>query len=109
MSGSFSVSKSGVTLSILSSTRLAADLKVQLGHDGLDRLRGARMLLRLVEYHGQDQGTGVLLERHPLIGEHHARAAVHLHDMMIILHQLLRLLARADRNRLIGVDLIEIR
>ena len=45
--------------------------------------------------------------RQPFMGEHHTCAPVHLDNMMIVIPQLCRLFARANGNRLVGIDLIE--
>ena len=49
----------------------------------------------------------MLLNWHPLIGEHDPGPAVHLDDVVVVIHQPLRLLASTDRNSLVRMDLIE--
>ena len=65
------------------------------------------MFLSMLKYNGQYKRTDMFLHRQPFIHEHHSRATVHLDNVMIINYKLLRLFARADGNRLIGVNLIK--
>ena len=91
----------------LLSARLPADLEIKPVHKGLDRLRGARMFFGVAEYHRQHKGPRMLLDRHPLVGEHHTGAAADMHYVMIVIHQLLCLLTSANRDCLVRMDLIE--
>ena len=65
------------------------------------------MFLSMMEYDRQHEGPAMLLHRHPLVCEHHARTAIHLDNVMVIVYKLFRLLTRTDRHRLIWIDLIE--
>ena len=64
------------------------------------------MFFGVVEHDRQYKGTCMFLDRHPFIRKHYAGAAVDLHNVMIVIHQLLRLFTRTDRNGLIWIDLI---
>ena len=89
------------------SARLPPDLEVKLIHDRLDPLRRAWMFLSMVKYNRQHKGALMLIDRHPFIREQYAGAAVYLDHMMIVIHQLLCLLTRADRRGVIEMDLVE--
>jgi hypothetical protein len=65
------------------------------------------MFLGILENDRQYKGTGVLLHGHPGVGQHDARATIHVDHMMIIPDELLRLLAGANGGRLMWVNLIE--
>ena len=53
------------------SARLAADLEPEPVHEGLDLRRGLWVFVYMVEDDGQQEGTGMLLDRHPFVGKHH--------------------------------------
>ena len=89
------------------STRLPANLKFKLIHHSLNRLWRTWMFLGMVEDDRQHEGTGMLFDRHPFMGEHHARAASDKDHMMIVIDELLCLLASADRNSLVWIDPVE--
>ncbi len=65
------------------------------------------MLFCMMEHHCQNERAGVLLEGHPFLGEHNSGPAIDLYHVVIIVHQFLHLLAGAEGNGLIGLDLIE--
>lgn len=75
-------------------------------HDGLDRLRRAGMFVGKVEYNFQDKGTCVLLQGQPLVGEHYTQLAVHADSVVVVIHELFRLLRHADGNGLVRMDVI---
>ncbi|HEX2990933.1 MAG TPA: hypothetical protein VHO49_09660 [Anaerolineales bacterium] len=87
--------------------RLAADLEAQPVYDGLDRGGRGRVSVHVAEHHCQNEGTAVLLDRHPRVGEYHPVPAIDLHHVVIIVGKLLRLFAGADGDRLIGLDAVE--
>lgn len=65
------------------------------------------MFLGMMKYDRQQKGPRVFLERHPSMRKHYACASVYIDHMMVVIHQLLRLLTRADGNSLVRRDLIE--
>jgi|SoiMetStandDraft_2_1073263.scaffolds.fasta_scaffold87315_3 hypothetical protein len=89
------------------SARLPADLEVKLVHNGLNCLRGTRMSCGMVEHDRQQKGTCMFLNRHPLFSQHHARAAVYLNHVVIIMDQLLRLIACTNSDRLVRIDRVD--
>src|SRR5512145_2485053 len=87
--------------------RLSPDLEFEPVYNRLNFLRCRRMLFSMMEYNRQYKRTCVLLDRHPFIHEHHARATVHIDHMMVEIYQLFSLFARAKGNRLIRINPIE--
>jgi hypothetical protein len=65
------------------------------------------MSIRIPKNNCQQEGRRALFERHPRVGEHHAWAVINPNNVMIKIRQLFGLLTRADRNRLVGVKLIQ--
>lgn len=87
--------------------RLAADLEAQPVHNGLDRGGRGWMSVHMAEHHRQKEGTAVLLDRHPFVGEHHPVPAIDLHHVVVIVGKLLCLFTAADGDRLVRVDAVE--
>jgi hypothetical protein len=65
------------------------------------------MFLCKLENDRQYKGTALFLHRHPFGCQHHPGAVVNAHHMMVIPDQLLRLLACADRDCLMRMDLVK--
>jgi hypothetical protein len=87
--------------------RLAADLEAQPVHDGLDRGGRGWMSVHMAEHHRQKEGTAVLLDRQPLVGEHHPVPAIDPHHMVVIIGKQLCLFTGAEGDCLVGLDVVE--
>jgi hypothetical protein len=91
------------------SARLPANPEAESVYQGLNLFWCAGMPSNVMKDNRQQERTPVLPQGHPFVRKHHTRAAIYLNDMMVIVDKFFGLLARADGDRLIGVDLIEMR
>ena len=87
--------------------RLTAHLEAETIDKRLNIPGRGRVLFHIMEHDRQHEGTDLLLERHPLIGEHYPGPPVHADYMMIVANKLLSLFAGANGYSLVRVDLVE--
>ena len=87
--------------------RLSPDLEAEPVHHRLDLPGRPWMFFCIMEYHRQNEGTGLRLQGQPCMGQHHPGPAVYLDHVVVVVQQLLCLGAGADGNGLVRIDLIE--
>ena len=90
------------------SARLSADLEPESAYDVLNLIWSRRVSLCMMKYHCKHKRADVLFDGHPFISQQDAYVFQNMDTVMVIIHQLLRLLARTNGNRLIWVDLIKV-
>ena len=62
----------------------------------------------IMEYDRQHEGTCMLLQPQPFIGEHNARPTVDTDRVVIAINKLYSLFAPADRHSLVSINLVKV-